>query len=376
MPCDMRPIPGTAATANDAGQARCAADARCGPLCLTVDVEEYFHAETFARRVSPLDWPHIQRRAREPLERIADMLDRHDRRATFFVLGWTVRGLKPMLRRLVEAGHEIACHGDRHAHLSRMTPRAMRSDLRRARAKIEDAVGVRPVGYRAPTFSITRRTAWALDLLLEEGFEYDASVFPVRHDRYGVPDAPLTPFEAIAPGGGRILEIPPLTARLGPLRVPVGGGGYLRLLPGGVLRRCIARRRRRGEPAVVYVHPWELDPHQPRLPGGPLSRWRHRVGLRTTERKLERLLQEFDTVTMRDLAHDVCRRGDLPRYAFAPTRAGTAMRLPSPGDRSPTSLTPATDRPPRRPPPAAPRPIRHTAASPTAPAESDRRSGS
>jgi polysaccharide deacetylase family protein (PEP-CTERM system associated) len=362
----MRSIPSIIQTLRDGT----APPASPGLTCLSIDVEEYFHAETFARHVSPFEWPRMERRVRAPLERLALLFERHNRKATFFVLGWTVAHLKPLLRQLAEAGHEIACHGDRHAHLSRMTPRALRGDLRRARAKIEDAVGVRPTGYRAPTFSITRRTAWALDVLIEEGFAYDASIFPIRHDRYGVPDAPVTPFWAVAPSGARLLELPPLTMKLGPLRIPVGGGGYLRLLPGWLQRACVARQRRGGRPAVLYVHPWELDPNQPVLPGGRVARWRHRVGLRTTEGKIERLLAAFESVTMNALA-DRVRRAALPEYALARTRgADQALRLPRP------SSMPAVRPAARAPQTAAPRPTPRSVVFQTGPAESDRQSGS
>ncbi len=261
--------------------------------CLSIDVEEYYQCEVFAGCVGRAQWPSMERRAAPCLERLAALLARYGRRATLFVLGWNVPELAPLLRQLVQQGHEIACHGDGHEHLARSNPQKLRDDLRAARARIEDTVGVSPRGYRAPTFSVTRATAWALDVIVQEGFTYDASIFPIHHDRYGVPEAPDGPFWAITPAGARILEFPPLTAGGRFLRVPVGGGGYLRLLPGAVVRRCLAARQRRGAPAMIYVHPWELDPDQPRLPIGRLAQWRHRVNLRTVEDKLERLLREF-----------------------------------------------------------------------------------
>jgi polysaccharide deacetylase family protein (PEP-CTERM system associated) len=282
--------------------------------CLTVDVEEYFHAEVHARCVSRTQWPQMERRAAPFVERLAGLLQRHESKVTFFVLGWMVEGLAPLLRHLATQGHEIACHGDAHDHLLRMTPKTLREDLHRARGRIEGTLGVRPRGYRAPTFSITRATAWALDVVIEAGFEYDASVFPIHHDRYGVPDAPVLPFWITAPSGARILEFPPLTLGWGFLRVPVGGGGYLRLLPERVLRRCIARRVRRGQPAMVYLHPWELDPDQPRLRVGRLARWRHRVNLRTTEAKLERLLAEFRFDTAWNVLARVTSGAELPVF--------------------------------------------------------------
>ena len=261
--------------------------------CLSIDVEEYFQCEVFAGCVARADWEQMQRRCEPGLERLAELLSEHRSRATFFVLGWTVEHLTPLLRELLRQGHEIACHGDGHEHLARLGPAALRDDLRRARGRIEDALGISPRGYRAPTFSVTRATAWALDVIIEQGFEYDSSIFPIHHDRYGVPDAPTDPFWAVGPSRARILEFPPLTMDLHVARLPVGGGGYLRLLPGGVLRRCIAARQHRGRSAMVYVHPWELDVQQPRMPVGFLSQWRHRVNLHTTAGKLEALMRVF-----------------------------------------------------------------------------------
>jgi polysaccharide deacetylase family protein (PEP-CTERM system associated) len=261
--------------------------------CLSIDVEEYFHCEAFARFVSTEEWARLPRRALAGLERIAALLAEHQSRATFFVLGGTVPYLRSFLRQVVQQGHEIACHGDGHVHLRRMTPDQLRSDVRRARQRIEDALGVSPRGYRAPTFSVTRATWWALDVLLDEGMDYDASVFPIRHDRYGVPEAPIEPFQARTLSGRFICEFPPLTVQLVRMRLPVGGGGYLRLLPGFVLRRCIAARQSQRRPVMVYVHPWELDPAQPRLPAPFWTQCRHRLNLHTTEAKLAALLRTF-----------------------------------------------------------------------------------
>lgn len=284
---------------------------------LSVDVEEYFHCEGFARQIRPADWPRCERRAEARLAWLGECLARHQSRATFFVLGWTVPYLAARLRELVAAGHELACHGFGHAHLSRLSPRELRADLRRAMGTLEDTLGVTARGYRAPTFSITRATAWALDLLVELGFEYDASVFPIHHDRYGVPGAPAGPFLALTPGGAQILEFPPLTVECTRhLRLPVGGGGYARLLPGWLLRACVAAQVRRGRPLMLYLHPWELDPDQPRIPAGRLAQWRHRVGLRGTAGKLEALLGRFRFETAGRVLAAVRVGGALPCFAL------------------------------------------------------------
>jgi len=276
--------------------------------CFSVDVEEYYHAEVFHHRLTVSERDRLPRRAALFIEQIAELLESHESRATFFVLGAAVRYLAPLLRSLAERGHEIACHGYDHQHLSRLSPEEFREDLRRARGVLENAAGVSPRGYRAPTFSVTHATSWALDIIIEEGFEYDASIFPIRHDRYGVPRAPTEPFWAEAPSGARIIEFPPLTLNWRLMRLPVGGGGYLRLLPGCVVRHCVAARQRTGTPTMLYVHPWELDPEQPRIPLPLSSRWRHRVNLHKTEDKLRRLLEahQFDTADniLRTIRHD------------------------------------------------------------------------
>ncbi|MBM4016887.1 MAG: DUF3473 domain-containing protein [Planctomycetes bacterium] len=270
---------------------------------LSFDVEEYFQVEAAAHVIPRDRWDSTPKRLPTAVDRILEMLACRAATATFFVLGWVARHERDVVRRIAGAGHEIASHGWGHRMLGSLTPADFRRDLLDSRALLEDIAGQPVMGYRAPTFSITHKTAWALDMLAEAGFAYDSSVFPIRHDRYGVPDAPVCPHRAVGPGGGSILEIPPLTVRLAGANWPVGGGGYLRLLPVRFVAaalRASARggwpglpRRRPGEPGMLYLHPWELDPDQPVLPVGRLSRWRHRVGLRGTADKLARLLAEF-----------------------------------------------------------------------------------
>jgi polysaccharide deacetylase family protein (PEP-CTERM system associated) len=288
--------------------------------CLSVDVEEYFHCEVFAGAVRPQHWPQFERRAESRLELIAELLARYRSRATFFVLGWLAPYVQSVLRELAARGHEIACHGYGHQHLARMTPRALAEDLRRAKDVIGDCIGVQPRGYRAPTFSVTARTAWALDVIAAAGFEYDASIFPVRHDRYGVPDAPPGPFRVVGPDGARLLEFPPLTVQCGGCRIPLGGGGYMRLWPGCLMRRAVRQSAAQGRPVMLYLHPWELDPEQPELPAGRLSRWRHRVNLHTTAGKLEALLKSFKFDTAGGILRDYASQCELPEYSFVSAR--------------------------------------------------------
>lgn len=260
---------------------------------LSFDVEEYFQVEAAAAGVSRDQWAVLPRRLGPPVDRLLEILAAHRTSATFFVLGWVAQQDPGLVRRIAAAGHEIASHGMDHRMLTVQGPEEFRAGLRDSRRLLEDLAGRPVVGYRAPTFSITRRTAWALDVLAEEGFTYDSSVFPVRHDRYGVPDAPTAPHRAVGPGGGSVLEIPPLTLRLAGVNWPVGGGGYLRLLPVRVVAAALGAAARAGRPGMLYLHPWELDPGQPVLPMGRASRWRHRVGLARTGGKLDWLLSRF-----------------------------------------------------------------------------------
>jgi polysaccharide deacetylase family protein (PEP-CTERM system associated) len=231
-----------------------------------------------------------------------ELLARHEVRATFFVLGWVAVRFPQIVRDINAAGHELACHSHWHRLVYQQTPEDFRSDLRRAKAAIEDAAGEAISAYRAPSFSITRRSLWALDILAEEGFTVDSSLFPVRHDRYGIPGAPQH-IHTIDTQAGPITEFPMTIARFGRFHLPIGGGGYFRLYPYSLTRRLLRQVNvALGRPFVFYVHPWEIDADQPRIRSGSrLSRFRHYVNLATTERKLERLLQDFSFGRMSDV---------------------------------------------------------------------------
>lgn len=234
------------------------------PNALTVDVEEYFQVEAVAHRVHRDEWERLESRVAVQTATLLDLFQREGVRATFFTLGWVARRQPALVRRIVADGHELACHGDGHRMITQMSPAAFREDLRRAKATLEDIGGVRVRGYRAPTFSVVKRTLWALDTMREEGFEYDASVFPIRHDRYGIPDAPRRPYRVEHGPGAGMVEFPSSTVRVLGRNVPVGGGGYLRLLPMAYTLRALAHIAPEG-PFMVYLHPWEIDPLQPRF---------------------------------------------------------------------------------------------------------------
>jgi polysaccharide deacetylase family protein (PEP-CTERM system associated) len=213
--------------------------------------------------------------------------------ATFFTLGWVAERFPALVRRIAEAGHEIASHGYAHRLVYQTTRDEFADDLRRARTAIEAACGMPVLGYRAPSYSITRDSLWALDVLLEQGYVYDASVFPIHHDRYGIPDAPRHPYRIRRPLG-ELWELPGSTVQVGGQNLPIAGGGYFRLLPYSWTRWGIRRvNERERQPAIFYLHPWEIDPDQPRIEASTLSRFRHYRNLAKTESRLRRLLSEF-----------------------------------------------------------------------------------
>lgn len=268
---------------------------------MTVDVEDWFHVQALSSSIDRSTWDQREYRAVANTHRLIELFATHNVRATFFVLGWIAERSPELLRDIAAAGHELACHGFSHRLVYTQTPAEFRDETIRSKALIEDAAGTRVRGYRAASYSITKRSLWALDVLLDAGFEYDSSIFPVRHDTYGIPDAPTTPGRIKAPSGREIVEFPLTTWQLGPLRVPVAGGGYFRLLPEWVIHRGLMAANRRGVPAVFYLHPWEVDPGQPRVRVNALSRLRHYRGLGQTVTSLDRLCRRFSFGTMHDV---------------------------------------------------------------------------
>jgi polysaccharide deacetylase family protein (PEP-CTERM system associated) len=269
---------------------------------LTFDVEEYFHAEAFGGVVRREEWPSLESRVVTATDRLLELLSETAVSATFFVLGWVAERHPALVRAIQTQGHEVACHGYNHQMLTRLSRSELADDLQRAKTSIEDAAGTAMIGYRAPTFSMVRATLWSLEALAEAGFRYDSSIFPIVHDRYGIRDAARFPHRLAAGPGREIAEFPLSTiAGLG-WRFPVAGGGYFRLLPYAVTKWALRHlNRSEGQPGIVYLHPWELDPGQPRMPVGRLTHLRHSVNTRTTESKLRRLLREFRFAPVRDV---------------------------------------------------------------------------
>jgi polysaccharide deacetylase family protein (PEP-CTERM system associated) len=268
---------------------------RPGPLnAMTVDVEEHFQVSAFERVIERESWSDRPSRVQANTERLLDLFEETGVRATFFVLGWIAQRKPDLVRRIADRGHEIGSHGYSHSLVYDQQPEVFREETARSKILLEEIAGRPVTGYRAASFSIGWRNLWALDVLAELGFRYDSSLFPVYHDRYGMPGAPRRIHEVTTPGGSTLVEVPPSTLRFGRANLPVAGGGYLRLFPELLSHWAIRRlNRREGMPAVVYVHPWELDPAQPRIRAPLLSRLRHYGGLRGMEAKLRRLLVRF-----------------------------------------------------------------------------------
>jgi polysaccharide deacetylase family protein (PEP-CTERM system associated) len=260
---------------------------------MSIDVEDYFHVSLFDGVVPRSAWDTLESRVCANTHRLLDLFDEFDVRSTFFILGWVAERHPGLVRDIASRGHEIASHGFAHRLIYDQTPQAFRRDIRRAKRLIEDACGRRVRGYRAPSYSITPRSLWALDALLEEGYEYDASIFPIRHDRYGIPVSERHPY-LIHRDTGTLAEVPGGTTAVGPLNLPIAGGGYFRLLPYAWTRWGIGRvNMAEGRPVVFYLHPWEIDPAQPRLPASTLGAWRHYHNLAHTEARLRQLLADF-----------------------------------------------------------------------------------
>ncbi len=265
---------------------------------LSFDVEDYFQVAALASAVDRGSWDSQPSRVGANTGRLLDILAAGKVRATFFVLGWVAERHPEIVRRIAVEGHEVACHGYSHELVYRQTPEVFRQETIRSKGILEDQAQVAIRGYRAATWSITQQSLWALDILAELGFSYDSSIFPTHHDLYGIPGAPRGPHRLGLSGGGSLLEFPPSTVKFGPLNLPVAGGGYFRLAPLAVTRWAIRRVNREGLPFMFYLHPWEIDPQQPRFRVGLKSRLRHYTNIAGCERKLIALLDEFEMGTV------------------------------------------------------------------------------
>jgi polysaccharide deacetylase family protein (PEP-CTERM system associated) len=269
---------------------------------MTVDVEDYFHVAALAKSIDRAKWDSMEYRAEASTRLLLDLFDESSIHATFFVLGWVARRSPELIREIARRGHEVASHGMSHKLVFNQTPEEFAAETYESKALLEDIIGAPVLGYRASTYSITRRSLWALDILSEAGFAYDSSIFPIRHDTYGIPDASQVPSRIATPKGASIVEFPMSTAPMFGTRIPVSGGGYFRLLPYWLTRKGL-RKLNDGlsRPFIFYLHPWEVDPGQPRVDAGWKSRLRHYTNLDRCEARLRRLIGEFRFGRVRDV---------------------------------------------------------------------------
>jgi len=268
----------------------------------SVDVEDYFQVGAFERHVPRQDWNRLEPRVERNTRRLLDLCNEHGVKGTFFVLGWVAERWPGLVRDIRDAGHELGTHGQDHRRVTTLTPPQFREDVRRSKGLIEDAAGTEVIGYRAPNYSIVRETMWAMDVLMEEGFRYDSSIFPIRHDRYGIPDFPRFPRPVRGSNGSSLHEVPISTVRLAGMNLPFVGGGYLRQFPMSFIRWGMRRLNRiERRPAVLYIHPWELDPEQPRFRVPFLTGVRHYRNLHLTESRLAELFGAYRFTTIREV---------------------------------------------------------------------------
>lgn len=268
----------------------------------SVDVEDWYQVSDFESVVDFGAWDDYESRVVGNTERVLALLAEYDVKGTFFVLTWNAERHPTLVRRIADQGHEIASHGYRHRLIYEQTPAEFRDDVMRSKKILEDTAGVAVLGYRAPSFSLTQASLWALDILLDCGFRYDSSIFPISDRLYGIPNARRFPFVIRADGERTLTEFPMSTVRVINRNWPLGGGAYLRLLPSRYMSWGIRRVNREGEPALVYVHPWELDPGQPRIKAaGKRGLSTHYINLNRTEAKLRQLLRDFSFAPARDV---------------------------------------------------------------------------
>ncbi len=272
---------------------------------LTVDVEDYFQVSAFADNIEQHEWDEHPLRVEDNTYKLLDLFDEYQVKATFFTLGWVAERKRNLVLEIARRGHEVACHGYSHQLVYNQTPEVFQQETVRAKSILEDIIQQPVRGYRAASYSITEKSLWALDILAESGFVYDSSIFPVRHDRYGMPDTPEHPYHLKTPAGHSIIEFPLSTAKILNYRLPVAGGGYFRLYPYWLSRMGLRQINRQHKPFIFYLHPWEVDPEQPRIPASWFSRFRHYNNLDKCEPRLRKLMTDFQFTTSWDVLSDL-----------------------------------------------------------------------
>jgi polysaccharide deacetylase family protein (PEP-CTERM system associated) len=284
---------------------------------LTIDVEDYFHVAALSEVISPEDWSSMEYRCEANTDRLLEIFDNAGVKGTFFVLGWVAEKSPALVRRIAAAGHEIASHGYSHQLVYNQTPEVFREETIKSKALLEDQVQQPVNGYRAASYSITNESRWALDILAEAGFTWDSSIFPVHHDRYGMPGTPRWPHRLTTDKGYELTEFPLTTLKLAGYTLPIAGGGYFRLYPYGFSRWGLARANREGRPFIFYLHPWEIDPEQPRFNVSRFSKFRHYNNLDKCEARLKRLVNDFNFTTVANVLEmqssvEACSARDNP----------------------------------------------------------------
>ncbi len=268
---------------------------------MTVDVEDYYQVSAFAKNIATSDWDNMESRVVRNTERILQIFDDYTIKGTFFVLGWVARREPELVRSIVKQGHEIASHGYSHQLIYTQTPKLFKEETIRSKQLLEDISGKAVNGYRAASYSITKKSLWAMDILVEAGFKYDSSVFPVHHDNYGIPGSPTEPYVIDTPNGQQIVEYPLSTYKLLGQTLPVAGGGYFRLYPYWLSRYFYKNINKTSKPFIFYIHPWEIDPAQPRIKASWFSEFRHYNNLMKCESRFNKLVSEFSFSTMENV---------------------------------------------------------------------------
>jgi polysaccharide deacetylase family protein (PEP-CTERM system associated) len=260
---------------------------------MTVDVEDYYHVSNFSSSINKSEWDNFESRVENNTIRLLEIFSNHEIKATFFVLGWVAERYPQLVHIIHNHGHEIACHGYSHDLIYNQSPSVFRNETIAAKRILEDIIQEPVIGYRAASYSITEQSIWAFDILEELGFKYDSSVFPIRHDRYGIPGAPTKPYTINTPSAKTIIEFPLSTIDILRFRLPISGGGYFRIFPYALTRYAFRKKNKLGEPIIFYLHPWEIDPKQPKVNANALAKFRHYHNLNKCESRLKQLITTF-----------------------------------------------------------------------------------
>lgn len=260
---------------------------------MSIDVEDYYHVSNFASTINKNDWDQYESRVERNTSQLLALFKDHNLSATFFVLGWVAERYPALVKAISDDGHEIACHGYSHDLVYNQTPETFKEETYRSKSLLEDIVQSPVIGYRAASYSITKDSLWAIDILGELGFSYDSSIFPIRHDRYGIPDSKTSPYVLKTENGSSLVEFPLSTVEILNFRLPVSGGGYFRIFPFSLTKYALSKKNNNGEPFIFYLHPWEIDPGQPKVNASLLGTFRHYYNISKCENRLSRLIRKY-----------------------------------------------------------------------------------